>query len=127
MIYLGIIENLGRLVISAVGQDLSIACLARPIGLPVMWHKEVNTGSDGVFVEISDPRVSYEPTDSQSTLRISNVTLSDDGRYRCSGAAPPFDTQNATYPVVITPGLFCTYTVDLCYCMRFLQILLLLQ
>ena len=96
----------------AVGHELNITCVTGPSDLSVVWHKIVVTGSGENYVEIStgDPRVSFEPTGSRSTLRISNVTNDDGGGYRCSGAVPPFDTLNVTFRVIISPGLCFVFT-----------------
>jgi len=105
---LGIIEITGTNFYTA-GNELNITCVTGPSDLPVVWHKRVVTGSGEDYVEIStgDPRVSFEPTSSRSTLRISNLMNSDAGEYRCSGAVSPFDNLNATFDVFLLPGLFC--------------------
>lgn len=110
---LGIIEITG-INLYVVGDELNITCVTGPSDLPVVWHKRVVTGSGENYVEIStgDPRVSFEPTGSRSTLRISNLMNGDEGEYRCSGAAPPFDNVNATFDVLLLPGLFVLYSLS---------------
>ena len=69
-----------------------------------MW--EILNGSE--FVQVTDARVQYDPPSTQTTLQLTNLSLSDTATYRCRGTGG-LANETAANSTTVIPGKLYTY------------------
>ena len=84
----------------AVGENLSMTCITIPPNISVIWEVSVTSSE---FMEVTNPRVQYDPPSTQTTLLLTNLSLNDSAMYRCRGTGG-LTNETASTSITVLPG-----------------------
>lgn len=77
-----------------------MTCITIPPNISVIW--EVSDTS-GEFMEVTNPRVQYDPPSTRTTLLLTNLSLNDSTTYQCRGTGG-LASETASISITVLPG-----------------------